>query len=41
MWENKYSSTTAEILMEKESEAPETAGDTLNHELQEAEEGKV
>lgn len=27
--------------MEKELETPEAAGDTLNHELQEAEEGKV
>lgn len=40
MWANKYSSATTEIFMGKQLEAPEAAEDTLNHELQEAEEGK-
>lgn len=40
MWANKYSSATAEIFMGKQLETPEAAEDTLNHKLQETEEGK-
>lgn len=40
MWANKYSSATAQIFMGKQLETPEAAEDTLNHKLQETEEGK-
>lgn len=40
MWANKYISTTAEIFMGKQLGTPEAAEDTLNHKLQETEEGK-